>query len=330
MPKNMSSEATLAWAKVRLRKKRIGSIGAARAELPDDEQRDEERPGRQRDDDLRAGPAGAVAADETPDDPQEAHARRARGPAGRAARRGPWLSASRPRASGMRMRPMGTFSQKIHCHERPSTTAPPTSGPSATARPPTPPQAPRARPRLSRRHRRREQRQRERRHDGAAEALHRPGGDEGLDRGGEGRRRRGDREDAEADHEQPPAAEPVAERRAGEEQDREGERVGVHRPLQPLERRVQLVSDHRERRGHDEVVERDHEEGERRQRERPQRGRPGRPTRPSARTHDAPPRPAAPSGAASSRKSLRVLASNLAGGAIALTLGIQAASRPTR
>ena len=44
---------------------------------------------------------------------------------------------------------MGTLSQKIHCQEMPSTTAPPTSGPRATARPPIPPQAPSASPRFS-------------------------------------------------------------------------------------------------------------------------------------------------------------------------------------
>ena len=44
---------------------------------------------------------------------------------------------------------MGTLIQKIHCHDRPSITAPPTSGPRATARPPMPPQAPSARPRRS-------------------------------------------------------------------------------------------------------------------------------------------------------------------------------------
>ncbi len=43
--------------------------------------------------------------------------------------------------------PIGTLSQKIHCQERPSTIAPPTTGPSATARPLTPPQMPSAMPR---------------------------------------------------------------------------------------------------------------------------------------------------------------------------------------
>ena len=44
--------------------------------------------------------------------------------------------------------PIGTLSQKIQCQEMPSTTAPPTSGPSATARPEMPDQAPIASPRL--------------------------------------------------------------------------------------------------------------------------------------------------------------------------------------
>ena len=41
------------------------------------------------------------------------------------------------------------MSQKIQCHEMPLTTAPPTSGPNATARPLIPPHAPSATPRFS-------------------------------------------------------------------------------------------------------------------------------------------------------------------------------------
>ncbi len=62
---------------------------------------------------------------------------------------GPRLSSSRRSASGTSTRPIGTFSQKIHCQAMPSTTAPPTSGPNAIARPPIPPQAPSASPRFS-------------------------------------------------------------------------------------------------------------------------------------------------------------------------------------
>ena len=48
---------------------------------------------------------------------------------------------------GTRTRPIGTLSQKIQCHEMPVTTAPPTSGPKATASPLIPPQIPSASPR---------------------------------------------------------------------------------------------------------------------------------------------------------------------------------------
>ena len=42
---------------------------------------------------------------------------------------------------------MGTLTQKIHCHEKPSTIAPPMTGPRATAMPATPLQMPKAIPR---------------------------------------------------------------------------------------------------------------------------------------------------------------------------------------
>ena len=43
--------------------------------------------------------------------------------------------------------PIGTLSQKIQCQEMPLTTAPPTSGPNATARPAMPLHAPMNAPR---------------------------------------------------------------------------------------------------------------------------------------------------------------------------------------
>ena len=48
---------------------------------------------------------------------------------------GPKLSSMRVRTSGIAIRPIGTFSQKIHSQASPSATAPPTSGPLATAMP---------------------------------------------------------------------------------------------------------------------------------------------------------------------------------------------------
>jgi hypothetical protein len=42
---------------------------------------------------------------------------------------GPWLSRSFVSTKGMAISPIGTLTQKTHCQARPSTTAPPTSGP---------------------------------------------------------------------------------------------------------------------------------------------------------------------------------------------------------
>ena len=133
-----------------------------------------------------------------------------------------------------------------------------------------PPQAPSASAAPLRRHRAREDRQRQRHHDRAAEALHGAGEVQRLDRRRERGRDRAEREDADADREHPPAAEAVAERGAGQEQHRERQRVGVDRPLEALERRVQVRADHGDRGRDDEVVERDHEERDRGDRERPQ------------------------------------------------------------
>ena len=54
-----------------------------------------------------------------------------------------------------------------------------------------------------------------------------------------------------------PSAAPVRQ------QDGEGQRVGVHRPLEPLQCRAQVALDHRQRGGHDQVVQRDHEDADR-------------------------------------------------------------------
>jgi len=51
--------------------------------------------------------------------------------------------------SGIRARPIGTFSQKIHCQARPWTTIPPTTGPPRMARPVIPANSPMALPRVS-------------------------------------------------------------------------------------------------------------------------------------------------------------------------------------
>jgi hypothetical protein len=93
-----------------------------RPQFPADERRHEQRAddqGRQHGD---AGPAVVVAADHAEHDTEQAHAGQDQ--------------ARQVQAGG-----------RIHCQDAPSTTAPPTSGPIAMARPPTAPQAPRASPR---------------------------------------------------------------------------------------------------------------------------------------------------------------------------------------
>ena len=63
---------------------------------------------------------------------------------------GPKLSSSRASTSGIAIRPIGTLIQKIHSQLMPSTTAPPTSGPLATAMPVIALKIPIAAPRFSR------------------------------------------------------------------------------------------------------------------------------------------------------------------------------------
>jgi hypothetical protein len=86
--------------------------------------------------------------------------------------------------------------------------------------------------------------------------------------GASARRRAGD-EDAEADREHAPPAEPVAERGAGHQQHREAEVVRVHRPLELGDRSAQVEPDRAQRRRHDERVERHHQRCEGREREHP-------------------------------------------------------------
>ena len=107
-----------------------------------------------------------------------------------------------------------------------------------------------------------QQRERERGDDRGADALERAGGDQRAGRGREGGGGRGGGEDPQADHEDAAAAEAVAERRAGEEEDGERERVRVDRPLQRLDRSTEVLADARERVRDDEVVEGDHEDRE--------------------------------------------------------------------
>ena len=80
-------------------------------------------------------------------------------------------------------------------------------------------------------------------------------------RRGDAAHQRRDREDAEADGEHHAAAEHVAEHAGGEEEGRQGERVGVDHPLEVAEGRVQGVLDVGEGDVHHRDVEEEHEGG---------------------------------------------------------------------
>ena len=148
IPKNMKSDAVFARLKVRLRKKRIGSIGCSARSSHATNATSSSAPTTNAATISRLPqpwPLPRTSAQTIPSKPVLTSPT-----PGRSSRvEGPCVSSSWRSASGISTSPIGTFSQKIHCQEMPSTTAPPTSGPSATASPPMPPQAPSARPRRS-------------------------------------------------------------------------------------------------------------------------------------------------------------------------------------
>ncbi len=267
-PKNIENDTTFVAANVRLRKKRSGSIGCGAR--PSQKRK---KPSRTRPPAIPPSTTGLVQPSASartipyvrPSRPVPAST----SPRGSSALLGPRLSASTRQASGSIASAIGTLTQKIQCHEMPSTIAPPMTGPSATPRPATPDHAPIARPRrcsgtasessVS--------------DSGVTNAAPRPWIGAGDDQrvGGRRERRGGGRrgEQGDAEDEDAPAAEPVAERRAREQEDGVGERVRVDGPLERLDVRAEVDADDGECGGHDEVVERDHEEGDRRDDERP-------------------------------------------------------------
>ena len=149
-------------------------------------------------DDLEAAPAGGVAAHEPPDHAQSGARRRARGPGCRGRCRGRRLSSIRASTSGITTRPIGTLSQKIHCQARPSTIAPPTNGPLATASPVTALKIPSARARRSGGNAALSSASAERHHQRRARALDGARGDQPADVGRERACRRRRREQPEA------------------------------------------------------------------------------------------------------------------------------------
>ena len=171
-------------------------------------------------------------------------------------------SARRHRASGTRAIPTGTLSQKMYCQAQPVVTAPPTSGPMAMATPPMAPQMPRAALRRS----------------GRTAALRRVS-DRGMIiappapcraraatrtpmLGARAATRRRGGEQGDAGHEDPPPSEPLAQGGGRQQQDGEGQGVGVDRPLEAGQAGVEVDPDHREGGRHHQVVEGGHEQGQ--------------------------------------------------------------------
>jgi hypothetical protein len=150
--------------------------------------------------------------------------------------------------------------QKMKCQLASWMTAPPTSGPSATPSPLMPDQTPIA---LIAGEGVGQQRQGQRSGDRGAHALDRAGGDEQSGRGCQGRARGGEREDGDAHHEHPSAAEAVAEGGAGEQEHREGQGVGVDGPLEVLDRAAEARVNARQGDRDHEVVQHGHEQTDR-------------------------------------------------------------------
>ena len=120
-----------------------------------------------------------------------------------------------------------------------------------------------------------EQREGERGDGRAADALQGAGGDQLAAAGCERRGGRRQGEQRQCADEGTPAAEAITDRRARDEGHGEGERVGVDRPLELLERGAEVLADRRQRDGDDEVVEDDHEQRQRRDRQGPSGARGG-------------------------------------------------------
>ena len=156
--------------------------------------------------------------------------------------------------------PTGMLTKKIHGHERASTRIPPTTRPTAP-----PPTAIAAHTLIAFARsgalgeRRRDDRERRGSDERGAETLQTAADDEDLRARREPVQERGDREDHDADEEDPLAADEVAGAPAEQQEAAEDERVRVDDPLQVGVRHVEVVLDRRQRDVHDRRVQDDHE-----------------------------------------------------------------------
>ena len=166
-------------------------------------------------------------------------------------------------------RPIGTFTRKIHSQPSPSVSTPPTSGPTATAKPVVAPQMPKAVPRSC----------------GANSWAIRASEVANIiappmpwspratfssrGRSGQPAEERGEDEEQQAGHENPPPAQQIGDRAGREQQRGERQRVRVDDPLQILEARAQVALDARQGDVHDRDVEQQHEDRQAHHQQRP-------------------------------------------------------------
>ena len=148
MPKYIATETAFVAANARLRKKASGSIGSGVRFSHQRNATSRTRPATMRP--ITCGsPQPTVFVRTTPRTMPRSPKPLRRRPTRSSLSWGPVVSFRCLKASGIVTMPIGTFSQKIHCQLMPSTIAPPTTGPIATARPAMPPHAPRIAPRFS-------------------------------------------------------------------------------------------------------------------------------------------------------------------------------------
>jgi hypothetical protein len=139
---------------------------------------------------------------------------------------------------------------------------PPSTGPRPEARPETPPPDAHRRAAFVGGEDGRDDAQRRRHHRRPADALDDAEGDQQIDARGEAAGQRPEREEHHAADEEPAAPPEVAEAAESDQQDGEGEDVGVHHPLDVAERGAVVRLDARDGDVHDGAVEQDHEEAE--------------------------------------------------------------------
>ena len=142
----------------------------------------------------------------------------------------------------MQATPIGRLTKKIQRQPSHVVSAPPTSGPIATAADRRAPD-PEGRAALLAVELLREDRERDGEHDRPADALDAAGEVEEERGGGCAAERRGDREERDADEEDPLSAEQVAQRAGVQHRRREHQGIGVDHPLEVGEGGVELLLD---------------------------------------------------------------------------------------